>query len=700
MAQVIPDTFSSSKAIDAGSKDVLKALRDGIADTSVVVWGQPKISLRASVSSLGKLTNQRIHPDIVLYSPDHGMLVIEVKRWQIDQIVKADPSKWQIKKGREIEIHDSPWIQAKAYNDNIRQSMMKIKSLVNPDGSKHQGRPLLPVGHAVCFPNISSEDLESRSDIQGLFDHCGSYILSDQIASMRESIDGADGSRLLNRLSRETHPFRYENELTDEQMIALKGLLFPEVVAIQAACGGQFKKIALDTNQENLVRTLDGGHIFIRGVAGSGKSLILAAKARTLAEENPKWKILLTCYNVPLCKSLEFYVRSFGSQGRPFLEEKNFSIPVLPHAITVMNFHRLAASIFKEYGIKYPASINAEELRNTAQFKELSEAEFEAEIDERESRILGSTLENLILSKQGLAGRFDAIFIDEAQDFHESWLRCMTLLLKGDTNFLVLAEDPNQKIYPRKCGYSNANIKPKKRIKLKVSYRSTKSIVVCASRLVVAKAEQWDSFYKDFIEDNGGNLDRDAIYKSDGSPPAIVVNASRAEMLLQIVSEIKALVESGEGDKRYRYSDFAILYLPGEPASKVKGNVVQADMFAGQPGWKIMEMAEAFLAAEHIPSFRLMDKEERSKDHLMDNRVTLSTMGLVKGLEFEHVYLMGLENFPWPKRGIRENASYVYVGMTRARSGLLLHSTIETDYVKQMREYFDDAIRPGRESCD
>ena len=71
-------------------------------------------------------------------------------------------------------------------------------------------------------------------------------------------------------------------------------------------------------------------------------------------------------------------------------------------------------------------------------------------------------------------------------------------------------------------------------------------------------------------------------------------------------------------------------------------------------------------------------------------------MGLVKGLEFEHVYLMGLENFPWPKRSIRENASYVYVGMTRARSSLLLHSTIETEYVKQMREYFDDAIRPER----
>ena len=694
MAQVIPDTFASSKAIDAGTKEVLKALRDGIADTSVVVWGQPKISVRLQQSATGKLANQRIHPDIVLYSPDHGMLVIEVKRWQVDQIIKADPSKWQLRKGREIEIHDSPWVQAKAYNDNIRQSMMKLKVLVNEEGSKHEGRPFLPVGHVACFPKISSEDLNARADIKELFDHCGSYILSDDIRSMRESIDGAEGSRLINRLSRETHPFRYECELTEDQMIALKGLLFPEVVAVQPTCGGKFRKIALDTNQENLVRTLDGGHIFIRGVAGSGKSLILAAKARSLAEESPEWKILITCYNVPLCKSLEFYVRSFGSTERPFAEEKNPSFIVLPKAITVMNFHRLAASIFKEYGTPFPASINPEELRNTAQFKELSEAEFEAEIDERQSRILGTTLENLILSKQGLAGRYDAVFIDEAQDFHESWLRCMTLLLKGATNFLVLAEDPNQKIYPRQCGYSNANIKPRKRIKLRVSYRSTRSIVVCASRLVVAKADKWDSFYRDFIDDNGGNLDADAIYKNEEEehPPRIVVNASRSEMLLQIVSEIKSLVGSEGTGRSYKYSDFAILYLPGEP-NTAKGNVVQSDIFTGQPGWKIMEMAEALLASENIPSFRLMDKDERSKDHLMDNRVTLSTMGLVKGLEFEHVYLMGLENFPWPKRSIRENASYIYVGMTRARSGLLLHSTIETDYVKQMRGYFQEAVR-------
>jgi hypothetical protein len=679
MAQIIPDSFKSSKGVDAGTKKVLRALNLGIEETSIIIWAQPKISIRGS---------QRLNPDIVIYSPYHGMFVIEVKRWSLAQILKADPSQWHIKKGKEIETCDSPWVQAKSYNDNIRTAMKKIDALLNKAEGRHKGKPLLPVGHAACFPNISEEELSGKPEYKELFNHCGQYILSDELTKMSNSIDGADGSRLLNRLAQDL-PYTYDRELTDDQMIALKGLLFPEIVAIQATKAGRFRRIALDTNQENLVRTIDGGHIAIRGVAGSGKSLILASKARLLSEQHPNWKILVTCYNVPLCKSLEFYVKSFGSPENPIMETKRFTAPAsLPKGISVVNFHKLAAAFLREHEQAYPEKINKEELRKAAQFREMSEAEFEAAMDERNSNIIGSTLENLIQTKTGLAGRFDAIFIDEAQDFHESWLRCMTLLLKGESNFLVLAEDPNQKIYPRSCGYKQAGIKPKKRIKLPISYRSTKSIVTCASRLVVAQKDKWDDFYKDFIEENDGNLDQSSVFREVGEAPSIAVNSSRAEMLVTIAEKIRAMVDSGE----CKYSDFAILYLPGEPKKNSTDGSIQNDIFSGQPGWKIIKTAESLLLAESIPCFNLSDDDEKRKDHLRDDRVTLSTMGLVKGLEFEHVFLMGLENFPWAKRSTRENASYIYVGMTRARSSLLLHSTLETSYVNHMKKCFNEAM--------
>jgi len=148
------------------------------------------------------------------------------------------------------------------------------------------------------------------------------------------------------------------------------------------------------------------------------------------------------------------------------------------------------------------------------------------------------------------------------------------------------------------------------------------------------------------------------------------------------------MVDSGE----CKYSDFAILYLPGEPKQNSTDGSIQNDIFSGQPGWKIIKTAESLLLAESIPCFNLSDDDEKRKDHLRDDRVTLSTMGLVKGLEFEHVFLMGLENFPWAKRSTRENASYIYVGMTRARSSLLLHSTLETNYVNHMKKCFNEAL--------
>ena len=89
----------------------------------------------------------------------------------------------------------------------------------------------------------------------------------------------------------------------------------------------------------------------------------------------------------------------------------------------------------------------------------------------------------------------------------------------------------------------------------------------------------------------------------------------------------------------------------------------------------------------------LRDKEEREKSDFMDNRVTISTMFLVKGLEYENVYLMGLENFSWSKRNIRENDSYIYVGTTRAKTGLILHSTIEREYTTKMRGYLKEALQ-------
>ena len=56
----------------------------------------------------------------------------------------------------------------------------------------------------------------------------------------------------------------------------------------------------LDIEQEQTAQSMGAGHRLIFGVAGSGKTILLVARARYLAINNPNWRILILCYNVLL----------------------------------------------------------------------------------------------------------------------------------------------------------------------------------------------------------------------------------------------------------------------------------------------------------------------------------------------------------------------------------------------------------------
>lgn len=60
----------------------------------------------------------------------------------------------------------------------------------------------------------------------------------------------------------------------------------------------------LDRGQESLAKGLGEGHRVVRGVAGSGKTLILTYRARLLARAFPDQTVLVTCHNRSLAGML------------------------------------------------------------------------------------------------------------------------------------------------------------------------------------------------------------------------------------------------------------------------------------------------------------------------------------------------------------------------------------------------------------
>jgi hypothetical protein len=141
--------------------------------------------------------------------------------------------------------------------------------------------------------------------------------------------------------------------------------------------------------------------VAISGCAGSGKTTLAYEKGRRLADQD--FKVLLTCFNVALADFLA------AEEGKP------------PN-LHIANFHRLADELVQQAGL--PGGPYNREYFDHILPERLMEA-----VD-----ILGS--------------QFDAIIVDEGQDFRDNWwvpLQC--LLHDPDHGIFYVFLDDNQNIY-------------------------------------------------------------------------------------------------------------------------------------------------------------------------------------------------------------------------------------------------------------
>jgi ATP-dependent DNA helicase Rep len=107
----------------------------------------------------------------------------------------------------------------------------------------------------------------------------------------------------------------------------------------------------------------------------------------------------------------------------------------------------------------------------------------------------------------------------------------------------------------------------------------------------------------------------------------------------------------------------------------------------------------------------IIDREDSQSTEDIDNRVQLLTLHAAKGLEFPHVFIMGMEEDILPHRNsleqdqIEEERRLAYVGITRAQRTLTMTSagrrtqfgessaTTPSRFIDELPE--DDLIRLG-----
>jgi hypothetical protein len=101
-----------------------------------------------------------IRPDIVLYSPFHGIIIIEVKDWTSQTIKSLAPDHWVIitKVGEKKVL--APLKQVSEYGFKLINFFSNHKEMIHYKGS-NQGKLTFPVGYLCFFTKLSPAEIES-----------------------------------------------------------------------------------------------------------------------------------------------------------------------------------------------------------------------------------------------------------------------------------------------------------------------------------------------------------------------------------------------------------------------------------------------------------------------------------------------------------------------------------------------------------
>jgi len=235
----------------------------------------------------------------------------------------------------------------------------------------------------------------------------------------------------------------------------------------------------LDSHQSKAVIETALGIQRIRGLAGSGKTVILALKAAYLHSKYPEWKIGVTFYSRALKSQFKDLITKFTIEHKN--EEPDWD------KIKIMQ----AWGSPSDEGIYYNfCKINGREYYNYDQ----------AITKYGRAEALEKISEEALISTPDPKADFDLILIDEAQDFSESFLRlCYNLVKPSDPNNvhnrrLVYAYDELQKlndlslrspkeIFGEGIDFTNDLDKARQDVILQVCYRNSGPVLVTAHGL-------------------------------------------------------------------------------------------------------------------------------------------------------------------------------------------------------------------------
>ena len=378
----------------------------------------------------------------------------------------------------------------------------------------------------------------------------------------------------------------------------------------------------LDNQQTKAKNFSLTGHALVRGVAGSGKSLVLRNRVEKLIDDGYD-NILILCYN-----------RFMNGWLSSKLAEKDIKV-------TCKTFNKWAYRI----GYTYEWNDNPN-LRK---------------------RIID-------LVEQNAKHYYQAILIDEAQDFYDEWFQALLSAVKPDTNSIFFVYDNTQSVYGqphrlndnwswRSLGF---DVVGRSQI-FELNYRNSPEILELAWQFIfpylssanmkVAKRSEAGGKIGHIVEPV-----KKASRSSSIKPLTVKSDLSASSIAKQIQLALNSNADSSIG----------VLLHPQESKEFKQ---------------EISDCLEDLDIENHAP----LRSEHRDHNVVSRPFVIIDSWNALKGVEFDAVIIAGIDmvdELPDPDKDFQEKAG-LYTAMTRARDHLIMLYEEETPVVQQIQKILE-----------
>jgi hypothetical protein len=567
-------------------------------------------------------------PDFVLFSEESGLIVFEVKDWDIGQIAGADPYRFELVKGRRKVSVSNPLAQARRYQYAIIEKISHDGRLVEQANRDYLGKIKVPVSHGVILPNITRDQLLDAQLDRVL--EVEKILFSDDLQPQSDWYVDPSGRRF-HRLISAKFPPLFPCRLTGPERDYLRQLIFPKVKIDLPARQGPATYLerrkqlkVLDCNQEALARQFNGGHRLIKGPSGTGKTIILVHKAALFKQSDAGInRILFVCFNL----ALRNYIRRLLTAKQVALGEGG---------VEVCSFYELCGKILGE---------SIDHANPDGQYFKT---------------VIELTLQELKQCRL----EYDAILVDEGQDFSDDMLRIVAGLLNRHSNNLTIAMDENQNLYRRTRSWKKLHIHVSGRHSHKLTY---------AYRHTVELTRFYNRFLGNSKPAAGPVTPQREMFPgfsdAHGPPPCLIQFPSIEDIITYIVGTIKRLTRK----EMLPLAEVAVMYAPHSTGERHALHLPD-------------QLSTAFTT--HGIFFHWVSRDVRSKlDYdITTDSVTLSSIHSLKGFDYSCVFVLGLEQVGQEHWASRQLEQLAYVAITRARDRLYIPYLKKTPLIQKLVE--------------